>query len=163
MANSEKNCVSTLMKGQNSTIFDVITVIGTIQQLIRIRFEEQLPRGMRLSQFSVLNHFAHLGGEQTPGELASALRVTKGAITNTVQLLGARGLLEVTPHQQDGRSKRIRITAAGYHLRNEAISALSPIIKQLQDEFSIQQFAETLPFLERFQVFLDTATTTSPD
>ena len=112
---------------------------------------------MRISQFSVLNHFARLGGEQTPAELVRAFQVTKGAMTNTVQRLESRGLVKVTPNPRDGRSKRIRLTAAGYQLRNEAIAALTPVIQQLEDEFSIQEFASALPFLKRLRAFLDVA------
>lgn len=148
------------VKEQNLTVFNVMTEIGFIEQLARMRLEQQLPKGLRISQFCVLNHFARLGGEQTPAELVRAFQVTKGAMTNTVQRLEARGLVEVTPHPRDGRSKRIRLTAAGYHLRNEGIGALTPVIQELEDEFSIQEFEAALPFLERLRAFLDAARNT---
>ena len=39
----------------------------------------------------VLNHFARLGGEKTPAQLARVFHVTKGAMTNTVGRLDAAG------------------------------------------------------------------------
>ena len=39
---------------------------------------------MELSHFMVLNYFFHLKGEKTPAQLAKTFRVTKGAITNTL-------------------------------------------------------------------------------
>ncbi len=136
-------------------VFTVLNEIRIIEQLARTRLEQVLPDGLRISHFSVLNHFARLGGEQTPAELARAFQVTKGAMTNTVQRLEARGLVEVAPHPNDGRSKRVRLTAAGYHLRNGAIAALAPVMQQLEDELSEQEFAAALPFLQRLRAYLD--------
>ena len=52
-----------------------------IEQLARTRLARALPRGMELSHFMVLNHFARLGGEKTPAQLARMFHVTKGAMT----------------------------------------------------------------------------------
>ena len=45
---------------QNSTVISVITEIGIIEQLAFMRLEQQLPKGVRISQFSLLNHLLSL-------------------------------------------------------------------------------------------------------
>ena len=140
---------------QNLIIIRLLREIGIIEQLSRMSLERVLPDGMRISQFAVLNHLARLGNELTHAQLVHTFRVTKGAMTNTVQRLEALGLVEVIPHPLDGRSKRIRLTAAGYHLRNEGISAVIPQVQQLEDKFPIQEFLDALPFLQRLRAFFD--------
>ena len=71
--------------------------IMMIEQLARNRLGQALPRGMELSHFMVLNHFARLGGEKTPGQLARIFCVTKAAMTNTVRKLDAAGYVHVRP------------------------------------------------------------------
>ncbi len=93
--------------------FDFFTEIGIIAQLSQSRLQQALPGGLKLSHFTVLNHFARRGGEQSPAELARAFQVTKGAMTNTVQRLAARGLVAVRPDPRDGRAKLVSPTPAG--------------------------------------------------
>ena len=138
-------------------IFTFLTEVGIIDQLARASLERVLPDGLKFSHFGVLNHFARLGGEQSPAELARAFQVTKGAMTNTVQRLQARGLVDVGPNPHDGRGKRIRITEKGFRVRDEAILAVAPELRQLGGEFSAEEFAAALPFLQRLRVYLDAA------
>ena len=70
--------------------FRFFTEIGIIEQLARNRLERGLPDGLKISQFSVLNHLVRLGGEWSPARLARAFQVTKGAMTNTLQRLEKR-------------------------------------------------------------------------
>ena len=58
--------------------------IVMVETLAKTRLTRVLPRGMELSHFMVLNHFARLGGEKTPAQLARVFHVTKGAMSNTV-------------------------------------------------------------------------------
>ena len=50
-------------------------------QLARSRIAKVLPRGMELSQFSVLNHLSRVNDERSPAQLARAFHVTRGAMT----------------------------------------------------------------------------------
>ena len=65
---------------QDPPIFTLFNEIGIIEQLARQRLESVLPEGLKISHFSVLNHFARLGGERAPAELARAFQVTKAAM-----------------------------------------------------------------------------------
>ncbi|MEQ1783915.1 MAG: helix-turn-helix domain-containing protein, partial [Hyphomonadaceae bacterium] len=87
--------------------FRLFTEIGIINQLSSNRLERELPDGMSLAQFGVLNHFVRLGGQWAPTRLARAFQVTKGAMTNTLQRLEAQGLVKVVPDPKDARAKLV--------------------------------------------------------
>lgn len=129
--------------------------IGIIEQLSRTRLERVLPDGLKISHFGVLNHFVRLGGERSPAELARAFQVTKGAMTNTIQRLEARGLITVRPDPRDGRGKRVAITSAGRRARDEAVAAIGPLLAELEGAFSRKDFAAALPFLQELRAYLD--------
>ena len=143
--------------GKDALLFRLFNEIGIIEQLARARFERSLPDGLKLSHFTVLNHFVRLGGERSPAELARAFQVTKGAMTNTLQRLEARGLVEISPDPHDGRAKRVRITPAGERTRAAAVAAVAPGFADLEKQISQEDIAAALPFLERIRSHLDRA------
>jgi DNA-binding MarR family transcriptional regulator len=110
-----------------------------------------------MAHFVVLNHFARLGGERSPAELAEAMQVTRGAMTNTVRKLQIRGLIDVQPDLQDVRGKRVRLTEEGLEVRNEAIAAIGPMLKDIERQFGAGAFETVLPLLQALPKFLDTA------
>ena len=59
-------------------VIALFSEIVMVETLARSRLTRVLPRGMELSHFMVLNHFARLGGEKTPAQLARVFHVTKG-------------------------------------------------------------------------------------
>lgn len=136
-------------------VFAFFNEIGIIEQLARNAFERVMPDGLRLPHFSVLNHFVRLGGERSPGELARAFQVTKGAMTNTLQRLEARGLIALRPDPRDGRAKLVAITPAGRQVREQAVAALAPQIAALAARFPEAEFARALPFLREVRAYLD--------
>ncbi len=138
-------------------VFKVFTEIGIIEQLARTHLERQLPDGLKLSHFGVLNHFARRGGTQSPASLASAFQVTKGAMTNTIQRLEARGLIDVRGNPRDGRAKLVSLTPAGSQARREAVAAVAPLVAELEKTFSTEEFSAALPFLQRLRIYLDEA------
>jgi DNA-binding MarR family transcriptional regulator len=138
-------------------IFNFFNEIGIIDQLAQTLLERALPDKLKMSHFGVLNHFARLGGEQGPAELARAFQVTKGAMTNTVQRLRDRGLVEVKPDPGDGRGKLVRITDKGLRVRAKAINAISPEIAELETQFGGGKFQKALPFLRELRMYLDQA------
>jgi DNA-binding MarR family transcriptional regulator len=137
--------------------FRFFNEIGIIEQLARNVFERVLPDGLKVSQFALLNHFVRLGDDKNPADLARAFQVTKGAMTNTLQRLEARGLVTVGPDPDDGRGKRVHITEAGRRVRDRSIAALGPALAVLEREFGEAAFADALPFLERLRASLDAA------
>ena len=143
--------------GVDPPLFVLLNEIGIIDQLAQNRLERLLPDGLKVSHFVVLNHLVRLGDDRTPVQLARAFQVTKGAITNTLQRLEARGLVRVVPDPQDGRSKRVRLTAAGRRMREACVAATVPILALLDGEATLKEVADTLVVLRRIRARLDRA------
>ena len=105
--------------------FVLLNEIGIIEQLARTRFEALQPDGLLLPHFTLLNHLVRVGDGRSPVAIARALQLAKGAITNTLQRLEARGLVRVEPDPEDGRGKRVFLTAAGRRRRDAAVTAVA--------------------------------------
>ena len=135
--------------------FRLFTEIGIIAQLSGNKLERVLPEGMSLAQFSVLNHFARLGGAWSPSRLAAAFQVTKGAMTNTLQRLEGQGFVKIVADAADARAKLVEITDAGRRAREAAILATWPIIAQMAALVSATDVKAALPFLESLRKVLD--------
>jgi DNA-binding MarR family transcriptional regulator len=135
--------------------FQVLNEVFIVAQLAGRRFERLLPEGLSMAGFFVLNHFARLGGERTPVELARAFQVTKGAMTNTVQRLEAAGLITVSPDPTDGRAKRVRLTDAGRTLRDDCVARLAPGLAEIADGVGAETLEALLPRLRVLRAWLD--------
>jgi len=136
-------------------LFVFFNELGIIHQLVSARLERTLPGDLKLSQFGVLNHFARLGLEQTPAELSEAFQVTKGAMTNTLNRLEARGLVRIRSNPKDGRSKLVSISAKGKRVRQAAIEALAPEFADFASRFPMSSIEEVLPLLRTVRTILD--------
>lgn len=121
--------------------------IVMIEQLARNRLTRALPRGMELSHFMVLNHFARLGGEKTPGQLARVFHVSKGAMTNTLQKLDSNGYVHIRPDWDDARRKWVGISPAGLGARDRAVVAMAPVFDDLVAALGSQRLRGALPIL----------------
>ena len=146
---------SAVAKAKDRPDFMVFNEIAIIAQLAQNRLERSLPAGMSAAQFGLLTHFSRRGGEESPAQLASAFQVTKGAMTNTLQKLEARGLIRVVPHGEDGRKKLVSITPQGVIAHGHAILALRPYFASLREAFTDQEFETALPFLRAMRAWLD--------
>ena len=144
----------------SSSWFDLFNQIGIINQLASTRFERVLPDGLTLSQFSVLNNFARLGGTRTPAQLAFAFQVTKGAMTNTIKKLAAKGCVRITADPHDGRSKLIEITQQGLAVRERAVQAANAELASLSKQMPADTLA-LLPALRDLARALDAARDTA--
>lgn len=141
----------------NQLLFEFFNEIGIINQLSSTRFERVLPDGLSLAQFSVLNNFARLGGTRTPAQLAEAFQVTKGAMTNTLKKLEARGCIEINRDPADGRSKVIAVTKAGLELRDTAIQAALTELDDMSALVDLDWVTDVLPQLREVRSALDKA------
>ena len=120
-------------------------------QLSRARIARALPRGMELSQFSVLNHLARLGDERTPGQLARAFHVTRGAMTNTIARLESQGWVHVRPDWDDARRKFVAISPAGRAARDAALAGVAPLLTKVVDEGGAEKVRAALPVLREIR------------
>jgi len=114
-----------------------------------------MPDGLLLPHFTVLNHLVRLGDDKSLKALAAAFQVPKATMTNTVQRLEARGLVDVRPDPADGRGKRVFLTDAGRATREAAIDRLTPELTDLKAILGRETFAALLPHLTRLRQLLD--------
>lgn len=143
-------------------LFTFFNEIGIIDQLARARLDRALPDELRASHFIVLNHLVRMGDGKSPVALARAFQVTKGAITNTLQRLEARGLIALSADPDDGRGKRVTLTAAGRRMRDQSILQLWPAFADLAPVATAAEIEAVLPLLRRIREHLDRARDRDP-
>lgn len=133
---------------------EVFAEIGMIDQLATTRIDRLLPDGLTSAQFSVLNHLAVHGREESPASLADLFVVTKGAMTNTLQRLEGRALIAVAGDPNDARRKKITITPDGHKAYDACVAALRPMTESMREAFTQDEFQDALPFLNALRVWL---------
>jgi DNA-binding MarR family transcriptional regulator len=138
-----------------AAVFRFLNEIGIIAQLSGAAFEKVMPGTMTLPQFTVLNHLKRLGGNRTPLQIANALQVSKGAMTNTLGHLQRSGWISIRPDDADGRSKRVDLTPAGHSAHGDAVSAIGPELAWLSGIIAADRVASALPVLEEMRKALD--------
>jgi DNA-binding MarR family transcriptional regulator len=74
--------------------------------------------GLGVCDFDVLVTLRRNGApyEMTPGELCDSTMVTSSAVTKRIDRLERAGLVTRTVSEEDARSRRIRLTDAGFDL-----------------------------------------------
>ena len=135
------------MDNENSLAVSLFGEILALDQLVRARLAKVLPKGMELSHFSVLNQLSHTKIERTPAQIAKSFRVTRGAITNTLNKLELSGYIHIRPDWDDARRKMVSISPAGIVARNNALAAVTPIINELIIEMGEERLKAIVPIL----------------
>ena len=128
--------------------------VAAIERLAGQRLDRALDEGLSSAGLAVLERLAAAPAPPSPLELAAALRLSKPAMTHTLQRLAARGLITIAPDAADGRMKRIAIAEAGVAARRAALTAVRPRIEAVRQAFDAAEFAAALPFLERMAAWL---------
>ncbi len=94
--------------------------------LLERRVEEALtPCDLSLWQFDVLVTLRRTGAPYrlSPTQLMREVMLSSGAMTNRIDRLEARGLVQRLPDPSDRRSVQIELTAEGKRLADEAVEA----------------------------------------
>tara|TARA_Y100000589_G_scaffold325708_1_gene364131 strand:- start:109 stop:540 length:432 start_codon:yes stop_codon:yes gene_type:complete len=143
------------MDNENSLAVPLFGEILALDQLVRNRLAKVLPKGMELSHFSVLNQLSHNKIERTPAQIAKSFRVTRGAITNTLNKLELSGYIHVRPDWEDARRKMVSISPAGMVARNNALTAVTPIIKELARDIGEERLKAIVPILRELRQKLE--------
>ena len=133
---------------------EVFSEIGVIEHHMRMGVSKQLPKGMTYAHFEVLLHLVRHGDGQTPAELAGAMLMSKGAMTNVLQKMAAQDQVCVLADVADRRKKRIRITRQGLDAYNDILKAIRWKTDALRSAFTETEFRDALPFLRALRVFL---------
>jgi DNA-binding MarR family transcriptional regulator len=131
----------------NALAISLFSEILAADQIVRSRVSRVLPKGMEISHFSVLNHLCWHEGERTPAQLAEAFNVTRGAMTNTLSKLEWAGFVHIRPDWDDARRKFVAISPAGLRAREQALSALSPMVNDIVASLGEDQVRDALPVL----------------
>ncbi len=135
-----------------------VTLFGELfmaDQLARNRISKALPKGMELSHFSVLNHLVRLNEERTPGQLARAFHVTRGAMTNTLAKLEWAGHIHVRPDWDDARQKFVAISPSGRRARDAAVASVAPLIGEVVKALGAERVRSVLPVLRELRLRLE--------
>ena len=136
------------------TAIMLVSEIATVDQAARALLKAALPKGMELSHFSVLNHFAHNSDEKTPAQLARIFNVTKGAMTNTISRLTIAGFVHVRPDWDDARRKFVSISPAGHAARDAAATAINPVLEGIIEPLGPEKIKLILPILRDLRAAL---------
>lgn len=139
----------------NALAVTLVSEILTSEQLLRNRLSRVLPKGMEISHFSVLNHLAFVAEERTPAQLADTFHVTRGAMTNTLNKLEWAGYVHIRPDWDDARRKMVAISPAGRRARDQALSAVAPIINHVVGELGSARVRNILPTLRDLRLRLE--------
>ena len=143
------------MDNENSLAVSLFGEILALDQLVRARLAKVLPKGMELSHFSVLNQLSHTKIERTPAQIAKSFRVTRGAMTNTLNKLELSGYIHVRPDWEDARRKMVSISPAGMVARNNALAAVTPIIEDLARDMGEERLKAIVPILRELRQKLE--------
>ncbi|MGK2742500.1 MarR family winged helix-turn-helix transcriptional regulator [Tepidicaulis sp. LMO-SS28] len=135
--------------------FMVMTEISIIAHLAETLFARNLPDGMTVAQFGVLNHLLRLKRQETIGELARAHQVSQPTMSSTVRRLEDKGFVALVPDPEDRRIRRVRVTKAGEKARAAALGAAAPVSQEVLGRLAPEKWAALHPLLTELRVILD--------
>lgn len=136
-------------------LFEYLTEVMILAQLVTNALERHLPGAMTTAQFGVLNHLSRIGRAQSPAEIARAMQVTKGTMTSTLGALQRAGHVSIAPDDRDGRAKRVSLTPAGRDARAQAIANMTPEIREISATLPPGTASSGLPPLRTLRRVLD--------
>lgn len=83
----------------------------------------QRPDELRMVEFSLLALLL-ANDEASPVQIATALRVSRSYITNALDRLEGRRLVQRSAHETDGRGQKVRLTAKGLAMIQQSTARL---------------------------------------
>jgi len=137
---------------KNALAISLFSEVLAADQMVRYRLSRVLPKGMEISHFSVLNQLAWHDDERSPAQLADTFNVTRGAMTNTLNRLEWAGYVHIRPDWDDARRKMVAISPAGRRAREQALSAIAPMVTEVIENLGEDRVRETLPILRQLRM-----------
>lgn len=134
---------------------EVLQALEAAADALRAATEARLPRGLSQTQFAVLRDFLRFGDGASPAEIATRLRMSRGAVTHLLQKMEARGWIRLAGDDRDGRRKQVFLTPDGARTAREAVAALRPGTDRLKNDFNDNYLQEGLAFLQELGRRLD--------
>ena len=136
-------------------LYSVMNEVQIVSQLWSNEMRHVMPGDLSVAQFSVLNWFSRVDDEATPGRLARAFQVTKGAMTHTLGRLLDAGLITIAPDPSSGRRKIVRRTQRGAELREAAIANTFGVLQEFASDIDAGRLQRILPTLRLMRRHLD--------
>jgi DNA-binding MarR family transcriptional regulator len=132
-------------------------VTRVAQRLDRIRLEAFAAHGLVSWEFDVLAALSRAGSpyELSPGLLIKETLVTSGTMTNRVDRLVQRGLVERSPDPRDRRSVLVRATERGRRTVDDALADLLQRERGLLDGLSDRERTQLVALLRRLSRALE--------
>ena len=114
----------------------------------RIAFAEH---GLEPWEFDVLTALRRAGApyQLSPGQLLTQTLVTSGTMTNRIDRLAGKGLVQRLPDPGDRRGVLVRLTESGQHRADEALAGLLAHERALLAELSATQRGDLANLLRR--------------
>jgi DNA-binding MarR family transcriptional regulator len=102
-------------------------------------------------EFDVLTALRRAGApyQLSPGQLLTQTLVTSGTMTNRIDRLAGKGLVQRLPDPGDRRGVLVRLTEAGQDLADQALAGLLAHERALLSELSTGQRGELAGLLRR--------------
>jgi DNA-binding MarR family transcriptional regulator len=120
----------------------VVVRVLLLAKVFRKSAEKALaPLHLKLWEYDVMSALRRQGPPfQLPAtELARASMLTSGAMTNRIDRLEARGLVERLPDPDDRRGVMVRLTGSGRRLTDDAIEARLSAANDQLEVLSVQE------------------------
>jgi len=137
--------------------FRLFNEVGIIDQLASAALRQALPHPLNPTTFGILNHFVRLGDGKTPSGLAKAFQMTKPSMTSALAKLEQFDLVRIEPDADDGRTKRVFITAEGRELRTNAVERTTKMFAEIEPGLASLDLARIADELGQIRAVLDAA------
>ena len=98
-----------------------------------------------------------MGDGKTPSELARLFQVAKPSMTATLGKLERAALVRIDPDPDDGRTKRVFLTAAGRKAREDAVAATGALFAGIGEGLSGLDLELLVEELGKLRAILDAA------
>jgi DNA-binding MarR family transcriptional regulator len=126
-------------------------LLGLVRaEIVRAMEAELAAKGLNLSftQFLILKRLARLG-PMSASELARSVELDGGAMTRQLDHLEGKGYLRRCRHEQDRRTLRIELTAAGNTLWQQLTDCNDRVLRAAQRSLDEAEQAQLHDYLER--------------
>jgi len=139
--------MSDSISNRNQAVVAWTRLVRIYQQIDRLSQRNFRTLALSTAWFDVL---ARVGAREglTQGELADALLVTKGNISQLLSKMEGAGLVE---RRADGRSLRIHLTAKGRALAGEAVPRQEALLKKSLAGLNEAEQAELVRLLRKWE------------
>ncbi|MCA6245580.1 MAG: MarR family transcriptional regulator [Phenylobacterium sp.] len=134
---------------------EVLYELGAAEHALRAAVETRLPAPMSYTHFEVLRDFLRFGDGAPPAEIASRLRMSRGAVTHLLQRMEALGWIRLAGDDRDGRRKQVFLTPEGARMARAAATALRPGTDRLKIDLNDNYLKEGLAFLQALRRSLE--------